>query len=329
MKKIIGYLVLIIINYLFISLVVFTFSLISLKKGKVYDLLWIKYVQKNLYSKTGFRNVFQHSTNDCVEFDKDLIYVPKTGLCNFSNAEFQTKLNFDKYRRLNLVDDKIKKNDELIAVLGDSIAMGWGVENNETFSYNLQKLTGKKVINQGVSSYGTIREIKKLKNSKYYNQVKTIIIQYHLNDFGENIHMNPEKIYTKKDFYDYFNSYKNDSRSFVILLKFYKKTLRLLFSHLNDLLFPEKNKIEWDFRKDLKELERIISKNFSGEDKKIIVFTTVEPWEKFNYDKSKNFENFDLLEIQFKDSHKFIIDDHPNKIGHEFISQKIYEFLNT
>lgn len=328
MIKIIGYLILIIINYLLVGLLVFTFSLVSLKNGKVYDLLWVKYVQKNLYFKTGFRNIFQHSTNDCVEFDKDLIYVPKTGLCNFSNAEFQTKLNFDEFRRLNLIDDEIKKNDELIAVLGDSYAMGWGVENNETFSYNLQKLTGRKVINQGVSSYGTIREIKRLKNNKFYNQVKTIIIQYHANDLGENVHMNPKKVYTKKDFNNYFNSYKDNSSSFLILLKIYKKTLRLLFSHLNDLLFPEKNKKEWNFNKDLMELEKIISKNFSEENKRIIVFTTIEPWEKFTYDRDRNFKNFDFFEIRFKEKHKFIIDDHPNTKGHKFIAKKIYEFLN-
>ena len=46
MKKIIGYLIIIIINYLLISLFVFAFSLISLQNGKVYDIIWIKYVQK-------------------------------------------------------------------------------------------------------------------------------------------------------------------------------------------------------------------------------------------------------------------------------------------
>ena len=268
MKKFTGYLIIIIINYFVITLIVFTFSLISLKNGKVYDLLWIKYIQKNLYIKTGLRNVFQHSSNDCVEFDKDLIYVPKVGECKFSNAEFDTTLSFDKYRRLNSINDKINKDDEIIAVIGDSIAMGWGVENDETFSYNLQKLTGKKVINMGVSSYGTIREIKRLKSSKYYNQINTIIIQYHVNDLGENIHMDPEKIYTQQNFDNYFNEYKDNSNSIKILLKFYKKSLRLLFSHINDLIFPQKNIEEWEFYKDLDQLQKVIAKNFSGEKKR-------------------------------------------------------------
>tara|TARA_Y100001958_G_C21170987_1_gene502778 strand:- start:131 stop:1120 length:990 start_codon:yes stop_codon:yes gene_type:complete len=327
MKKIIGYITIITINYLLLSLAVFAFSLISLKNGKVYDLLWIKYIQKNLYIKTGMRNVFQHSTNNCVKFDKDLIYVPKSGECEFSNAEFNTILNFDDQRRLNLIDDDIKPDEEVIAVIGDSIAMGWGVENNETYSYKLQKLTGKKVINQGVSSYGTVREIKRLKKSKYYNQISTIIIQYHLNDLGENTYMDAEKTYTEKEFNDYFNSYQDKSGSFKLLFRFYKKSLRLLFSHLNDILFPEKNIEEKQFSKDLIQLKKLIKKNFSGEDKKILIFTTVEPWERFVYNKNEKFEDFQFFELKFKNEHKFIIDDHPNKRGHQFISQKVFEYL--
>ena len=328
MKKIVGYFVLILINYLLISLIVFSFSLISLKNNKVYDLFWIKFVQKNIYHKTGFRNIFQYNS-DCVQFDSELIYVPKIGECIFSNAEFNTKLNFDKYKRLNLVDDSVKKNDEIIAVLGDSIAMGWGVNNNETFSYQLQKLSGKKVINLGVSSYGTIREIKRLKKNENYNQIDTIIIQYHPNDYGENISMNPQKTYSEKEFKNFFNSHKDESSSFKMLFKLFKKTLRLSVSHLSDLLFPESNKEIIYFNKHLELLQKIISKNFINEDKKIIVFTTVEPWERFEYDKAKKYQNFDLIEIKFKKHHKFIIDDHPNKLGHIEIAKILDKFLST
>ena len=329
MKKILGYLIILLINYLLISLVVFSFSLISLKNDKVYDILWIKYVQKKIYDMTGYRNVFQHSTNDCVEFDKNLIYVPKIGECEFSNPDFKSKLNFDEYRRLNQVDDNINVEDDVIAVIGDSIAMGWGVNNDETFSYNLQKLTGNKVINYGVSSYGTIREIKRLKMSKYYNQIDTIIIQYHLNDLDENIHMDPKEKYTKEDFNKYHFSKKENTNSFIILLKIYKKTLRLLFSHINDLIYPEKNIKKVKFNKHIETLQQIISDSFSGEDKKIIVFTTVEPWEKFIYNKNKKFDNFDFIEIKLKHKQKFIVDDHPNVIGHKYIADTIYNFINS
>ena len=54
-----------------------------------------------------------------------------------------------------------------ILVLGDSIAMGWGVNDYETFSYLLEKNLKMKVYNLGVSSYGTIREIKM--NNPFYS----------------------------------------------------------------------------------------------------------------------------------------------------------------
>ena len=327
MKKIIGYSIFLVINYLLISLIVFIFSLVSLKNGKVYDLLWINYVQKNLYLKTNFRNVFQHSTNDCVKYDEDLIYVPKKGKCKFSNAEFDTVLSFDEFRRLNLIDDEISENDRIVAVLGDSIAMGWGVEDDETFSYDLQKNLNKKVLNLGVSSYGTIREIKRLKKNKYYNQVDTVIIQYHVNDYGENIYMDPKKKYSQNDFDKYFNEYQKTAAPFKLMLRLYKKTLRLLFSHINDIIFPSLNTKEWEIDKELDQLQKIISTNFSNEEKKILVFITVEPWERMVYDKSKNY-TFDFMEIKFEPQHKFIIDDHPNEKGHKFISQKLKERLS-
>ena len=49
-----------------------------------------------------------------------------------------------------------------IAVLGDSHAMGWGVNDDETFSAVLEKKIDKPVYNLAVSGYGTIREFNKI-----------------------------------------------------------------------------------------------------------------------------------------------------------------------
>ena len=38
--------------------------------------------------------------------------------------------------------------------------MGWGVNDDETFSHYLEKKLNKKVYNLAVSSYGTVRELK-------------------------------------------------------------------------------------------------------------------------------------------------------------------------
>ena len=146
MKKILGYLFIIIINYFLITFVVFSFSYISLINNKTYDLFWIKYIQKKLYF-SGLRNLWNQNSQ-CSTFDEDLLYIPKPGKCEFNNPEFKTILNFDEDRRLNLIDDKIDENEKLIITVGDSLTMGWGVNDNETFSYNLQKLIKKSLIGQ-------------------------------------------------------------------------------------------------------------------------------------------------------------------------------------
>ncbi|MDB9746771.1 GUN4 domain-containing protein [Candidatus Pelagibacter sp.] len=142
MKKIIFYSTVVILYYLLITALVFSFSYISLINGKTYDLLWVKYIQKKLYF-SGQRKIWQNDKN-CSQFDVNLFYVPMIGECSFSNSEFTTKLNFDKDRRLNMIDDNIGSDEKIISILGDSVAMGWGVNDDETFSYNLQKLIEKK-----------------------------------------------------------------------------------------------------------------------------------------------------------------------------------------
>ena len=177
-------------------------------------------------------------------------------------------------------------------------------------------------------SYGTIREIKRLKLSKYYNQANIIVIQYHLNDFHENMNLDSKKKFTKDDFNYSYLSQKEGSYSLGLLFRIYKKTLRLLVSHINDLVFPEKNLKKIEFDKHIDQLDKIISENFSGENKRVIVFTTIEPWEEFVYDKNRKFDDFEFFEIKFKHHQKFIVDEHPNQIGHKYIANVIYDFIN-
>ena len=220
MKKFFGYIFFIIINYLLISLIVFTFSYLSLTNNKTYDIIWVKYIQKKLYFG-GLRNI--NTNKKCSKFDKSLLYVPVVGECDFSNTlNFNTKMNFDEHRRLNMRDDNILENEKIIAAIGDSMTMGWGVNDDETFSYNLQKLLGKKVINLGVSSYGTIREIKKLKSSKFYNQIDTILVQYHLNDIYENKELDINKSYSLEEYDAFLIHQKMKKYSVFFLLKIIK-----------------------------------------------------------------------------------------------------------
>ena len=326
MKKIFGYFFIIIINYLLLSFFVFTFSYLSLINNKTYDLLWVKYIQKKLYF-SGLRNLWNIDPK-CSKFDKNLLYAPVVGECIFSNPEFKTKLNFDENRRLNMIDDDIGDDENIIAVLGDSIAMGWGVNDDETYSFNLQKLVKKKILNLGVASYGTVREIKRLKLNKFYDQVDTVIIQYHLNDIYENKSLDSSKTYSMDEYKEYFSNKKSNLNIIIYLLKNYKKSLRLLFSHLNDLFFENDRKEKHNLTEHLDNLEKVINQNLKGEGKRVIVFLINEPHQKLIYDEKRVFSDFEFFIIDIKKEHLFIIDDHLNTKGHKFVGKKIFDYLS-
>ena len=326
MKKIFGYFFIIIINYLLLSFFVFTFSYLSLINNKTYDLLWVKYIQKKLYF-SGLRNLWNIDSK-CSKFDKNLLYAPVVGECIFSNPEFKTKLNFDENRRLNLTNDNISKSEKVIAALGDSLTMGWGVNGDETYSFNLQKLVKKKILNLGVASYGTVREIKRLKLNKFYDQIDTVIIQYHLNDIYENKSLDISKSYSMDEYKEYFSNKKNNLNIIIYLLKNYKKSLRLLFSHLNDLFFENDRKEKHNLTEHLDNLEKVINQNLKGEGKRVIVFLINEPHQKLIYDEKRVFSDFEFFIIDIKKEHLFIIDDHLNKKGHKFVGKKIFDYLS-
>jgi hypothetical protein len=86
---------------------------------------------------------------------------------------------------LGVRDDEAALNNPEIVVVGDSQAMGWAVGKEQTFSALIGKETGKKVLNTGVSSYGTAREMIML-NRVARGRLKYLIIQYSDNDYDEN-----------------------------------------------------------------------------------------------------------------------------------------------
>ena len=111
----------------------------------------------------------------------------------------------------------------------------------ETFSYKLEKLSNKKVYNLGVSSYGTVREIKRLLLSPYYKNSKTIIIQYHPNDLAENKDLDFNKLHNLDEYKEIFQSEDNTSSNARYIFRNYKTSIRLFFSDIIDIIFREKN----------------------------------------------------------------------------------------
>lgn len=92
----------------------------------------------------------------CARYDAELTYTLRPGTCWFANREFDVELRINS---LGVRDDEAALTAPEIVVLGDSFTMGWGVAQEQAFPHRLARLTGRRVLNAGVSSYGTAREL--------------------------------------------------------------------------------------------------------------------------------------------------------------------------
>ena len=119
---------------------------------------------------------------ECAVYDEGLTYTLRPGHCTFSNPEFSNALSINT---LGVRDDQASLDQPGVVMLGDSITMGWGVNQDEAFPSVFEQKTGRRTLNAGVASYGTVRELRML--SRVDRRAATdIVIQYSGNDLAEN-----------------------------------------------------------------------------------------------------------------------------------------------
>jgi hypothetical protein len=115
-------------------------------------------------------------------YDPELLYTLKPGTFTFANVEFSTSYTVNS---LGVRDDEASLAHPDIVVVGDSYAMGWGVQQDEDFPQVIERRTGRRVLNTAVSSYGTVREMLMLDRVDL-SRASTLIVQYCANDYPEN-----------------------------------------------------------------------------------------------------------------------------------------------
>ncbi|MGB8192220.1 MAG: hypothetical protein WCF67_09890, partial [Chitinophagaceae bacterium] len=92
-----------------------------------------------------------------LSYDSSLTYtLKKNSVYDHHNLEFSNKIAVNA---MGLRDEADALNKPEIICLGDSYTMGWGVEQNQSYPELIQKATGLKVLNAGITSYGTVREL--------------------------------------------------------------------------------------------------------------------------------------------------------------------------
>ena len=128
-------------------------------------------------------NLWQNQ-KDCVQYDDKLLYKPSSG-CHFVNKEFSTELTFSEDGRVT-TSSRAPASRRPLIFAGDSETMGWGVNDGETFASLIAASIDAPVLNLGVASYGTVREILRVRMQPRFQDANCIVIQYSWNDFDEN-----------------------------------------------------------------------------------------------------------------------------------------------
>src|SRR5262249_16758117 len=119
---------------------------------------------------------------ECAQYDPELTYILRPGVCRFRNREFDTEV------RVNSRGFRSDESDlaaPVIVMAGDSYTMGWGVAQDSTFAASIGRRTGLRALNPGVAASGTGGELPGLKPVRL-SEVGDLIIQYPDDDFGEN-----------------------------------------------------------------------------------------------------------------------------------------------
>ena len=120
---------------------------------------------------------------EAARWDRLLGYTLRPGEFVFANTEYRTRYAVN---RLGLRDDEGSLHAPEIVVIGDSFAMGWGVEQQESFPRVLEAMSGRRVLNTAVASWGTARSLRLLEQVDL-GRARYLVIQFCNNDYFENL----------------------------------------------------------------------------------------------------------------------------------------------
>ena len=305
--------------YAMLAAMVLAASFVLLQRGITPQLPWIAAVQEHLYMKA-MRSIWQNKA-DCVDFDEELIYKPKLGACQFSNVEFDTTLNFSAEGR----STGPKPAGLGIAVIGDSHAMGWGVQDEETFSAILQQLSKRPVFNLGVASYGTARELIRLKRSGILDKVDTIILQYCGDDLKENLSRLNNTI-TKEESHKRFDRVTRGRMTHGRLLRTVLKAYGRTFMYPFNPQKASSNEHETDFSSHYRALMAVLATHPELEEKRILVFYSNghgQPFQNFPNGLDKKMQNVEFISLDIPADDYYRLDDHMTPKGHSNLARRL------
>lgn len=327
--KTVGYLLIACALYICIFSCIYVASSVLLTRGIVLKYGLLREFQEDFYLHRGYRNIWQMQ-RDCIALDEKLIYVPKIGECRFRNPEFDTTLHFEEIgRRRNRTPSFTSEIG--IVVLGDSMAMGWGVNDHESFANVIQDELQTPVYNLAVSSYGTVRELLRLQQSGLINKIDTILIQYSANDLVENSSIDKEDVFleARTNYQEALTGVKSigDRDVFKSITRAFSFAIEKPVRHFRDLVLSSKKKDK--FSPHYEWLVTVLKK-FAPllDNKRVVVFDTdKDRLEGFPMGKDKTIGNVEFLDLELDINDHYIIDGHLNPAGHKNVGKALSRYL--
>ncbi len=291
------------------------------------------------------RDVLQYNSH-IAKYDTAVFYKMKPDNRSlFSNIEFSDSIFTNS---LGFRDDDIPAEKEKIICLGDSYTLGWGVQQQETYAQQLENLVKAPVLNTGMSSYGTAREVRSVSGLDI-SGVKDIIIQYCYNDDDENemymknndhLPVSPERVYdSAQDALKWSNLYFPGKYFFTIAKIFLKEKINVGeaqttgesnaggYQRSAQLFIEVLKGSGWDFNKvhvvvfDIGEYERL-SDGF-------ILALEKELGKTENVDVLKNHIHPLHIASLLKPDDFYLLDAHIKASGHKKIADAIARALNN
>jgi hypothetical protein len=287
------------------------------------------------------RDFIQYN-GECARYDARLTYTLRPGSCKFSNAEFDTRVFVN---RRGLRDDDASLRQPEIIVLGDSHAMGWGVEESEAFPSILEKRLKMRVLNAAISSYGTAREVEKVLQLDHAS-AKVLIVQYCGNDFEENqaFVANNYKLTPMKE-----NVYKNTVRDIAISgyylpgqhlartfeVQIFHRLARTVVGpdRLPNPTGPAPRAESVDYSAEL--FMKILKHSQLLMGRRLVFVLAIDAFETRNdFPKAvwrqvaqDNLSNLRIVDLSgdLRPEYYFRLDDHINRLGHRLVADRLFE----
>ena len=298
---------------------------------------------RNVYGKNRDISPLIQSEN----FDPLLSYTLEPGSIHHQEREFDIVYEINSQF---LRDDEQSLHGPEVVVLGDSHGMGFGVGQDKTFAQIIEHRTGKIALNAAVWSYGTVREMRLLDRLDT-SDINYLIIQYCNNDYFENSSfMKNGDLRTTIESHARKVKIHEDAKGYYIgkyaaqLIRGAATRIQYGGSEVFSMLFPNKT---WPEEADhtqeakafLNALAHAGNKRFNNT--RVIVLAINPIWEtdlRFtkNVDELKQSSEYpdfvrNLIVVdlaaKFTDEHFFVLDDHINARGHEFVANEILDTM--